>query len=178
MHLAIENQIRNQDRDQPIFSKPKPKLADPDPSMEPLIPLKSQPKTQTQKVKEYANLALPAIPRLLAFLSDFVDRDGRAGWGSGVMRNLLNALSRISLKVRGGEVAMPSTFCSAASERRVRGMGVQAGCGRRLLFECRKMVRLRSWDREYLLEIVIYNMIPHTHCLKYHWIILNLHLLI
>ncbi|CAP79790.1 Pc12g01630 [Penicillium rubens Wisconsin 54-1255] len=93
VHLAIENQIQNQD--------------------------------QNTRTWPY-----PLFHAFWSFLSDFVGRDGRAGWGVWcILEAAPSTLSHthVSLKVyTWGEVAMHVyLLLYLASERRVRGMGVQ-----------------------------------------------------
>ncbi|CAI7594159.1 unnamed protein product [Penicillium bialowiezense] len=81
-----------------------------------------------------ADLALPVwtssvFATFWSFLSDFIGRDGRAGWGvwcileqDGDLRSGL-----VTLKIYGwGEIAMHTyLLLFLASERRIRGMGAQ-----------------------------------------------------
>ncbi|KAJ9480519.1 hypothetical protein VN97_g13040 [Penicillium thymicola] len=75
----------------------------------------------------------PLFHAFWSFLSDFVGRDGRAGWGvwcileAAAAPSTLSSDTHVSLKVYAwGEVAMHVyLLLFLASERRIRGMGVQ-----------------------------------------------------
>lgn len=71
----------------------------------------------------------PLFRAFWSFLSDFIGRDGRAGWGVWCILERDGPLlsSRVTLKVYAwGEVAMHVyLLLFLASERRIRGMGVQ-----------------------------------------------------
>ncbi|KAJ5817321.1 hypothetical protein N7447_009554 [Penicillium robsamsonii] len=84
--------------------------------------------------KKYRTWPSPLFHAFWSFLSDFVGRDGRAGWGvwcileAGTPTPLtISSDTHLSLKVyTWGEVAMHVyLLLFLASERRIRGMGVQ-----------------------------------------------------
>lgn len=71
----------------------------------------------------------PLFEAFWSFLTDFIGRDGRAGWGVWCIleRNGDSRSSQVTLKVYAwGEVAMHIyLLLFLASERRVKGMGAQ-----------------------------------------------------
>ncbi|KGO70261.1 hypothetical protein PITC_020800 [Penicillium italicum] len=132
VHLAIENP-QNQARD------PADLLPDPDQNPKSGTTNLNQtptpnPKTTT-KTKENLHIwPSPLFHAFWSFLSDFVGKDGRAGWGvwcfleaATPAPSMLSSDTHLSLKVYAwGEVAMHVyLLLFLASERRIRGMGVQ-----------------------------------------------------
>ncbi|KAJ5844866.1 hypothetical protein N7534_008535 [Penicillium rubens] len=133
VHLAIENQIQNQDRDPAdLLQNPNPN-PNPDSDPEHGTTNPSQKPTENPNPKSKENTRTwpyPLFHAFWSFLSDFVGRDGRAGWGVWcILEAAPSTLSHthVSLKVyTWGEVAMHVyLLLYLASERRVRGMGVQ-----------------------------------------------------
>ncbi|KAJ5278401.1 hypothetical protein N7524_004554 [Penicillium chrysogenum] len=133
VHLAIENQIQNQDRDPAdLLQNPNPN-PNPDPDPEHGTTNPSQKPTENPNPKSKENTRTwpyPLFHAFWSFLSDFVGRDGRAGWGVWCILEAAPSTlshSHVSLKVyTWGEVAMHVyLLLYLASERRVRGMGVQ-----------------------------------------------------
>ncbi|KAF7518955.1 hypothetical protein PCG10_010456 [Penicillium crustosum] len=132
VHLAIQNpQSRERDSDDLADQNPNPKSgttnATQSPTSRPKSKSKSEP-TEIMRVWPY-----PLFHAFWSFLSDFVGRDGRAGWGvwcileAATAPSTLSSDTYVSLKVYAwGEVAMHVyLLLFLASERRIRGMGVQ-----------------------------------------------------
>ncbi|CAG8902740.1 unnamed protein product [Penicillium egyptiacum] len=127
VHLAIEN--KNQGRDPADllpYQNPKRKHGTTNPTQKPTENPNSKSKENTQ------TWPYPLFHVFWSFLSDFVGRDGRAGWGVWCILEAATAPStrsdtHVSLKVYAwGEVAMHVyLLLYLASERRVRGIGVQ-----------------------------------------------------
>ncbi|KAJ5926203.1 hypothetical protein N7516_007976 [Penicillium verrucosum] len=92
---------------------------------------KSKPKPKPKEIMR--TWPWPLFHAFWSFLSDFVGRDGRAGWGvwcileAAEAPSTLSSDTHVSLKVYAwGEVAMHVyLLLFLASERRIRGMGVQ-----------------------------------------------------
>ncbi|KAJ6186619.1 hypothetical protein N7519_007920 [Penicillium mononematosum] len=80
VHLAIENQVQNQDRDPAdLLQTPIP---NPDPEHGTTNPIQKPTENPNPKSKENARTwPYPLFHAFWSFLSDFVGRDGRAGWG-------------------------------------------------------------------------------------------------
>lgn len=127
VHLAIE-QPQNRDRD--------PADLLPDPNLNPKPGATNSTQNQTPKPKSKENTCTwpyPLFHAFWSFLSDFVGKDGRAGWGvwcileAAPAPSTLSSDTHVSLKVYvWGEVAMHVyLLLFLASERRIRGMGVQ-----------------------------------------------------
>ncbi|KAJ5531693.1 hypothetical protein N7527_005086 [Penicillium freii] len=121
MHFAVEDP-RNRERD-------PADLADLSPTPKPRTT-----NATTSKPKEITRTwPYPLFHAFWSFLSDFVGRDGRAGWGvwcileAATAPSTLSSDTHVSLKVYAwGEVAMHVyLLLFLASERRIRGMGVQ-----------------------------------------------------
>lgn len=128
VHLAIENQPQNQDRD-PVDLLQTP---NPNPELRTTNPIQKPIENPNPKSKENTRTwPYPLFHAFWSFLSDFVGRDGRAGWGVWCILEAAapSTLSHtnVSLKVYAwGEVAMHVyLLLYLASERRIRGMGVQ-----------------------------------------------------
>ncbi|KGO50092.1 hypothetical protein PEX1_081350 [Penicillium expansum] len=134
VHLAIENP-QNRDRDSPDLL--------PDPDSNPKSETTNHIQTSTTKPTPNPNPKLeentqtwpsPLFHAFWSFLSDFVGKDGRAGWGvwcileaAAPAPSTLSRDTHVSLKVYAwGEVAMHVyLLLFLASERQIRGMGVQ-----------------------------------------------------
>jgi hypothetical protein len=127
VHLAIENQNQHHDPD-PADPLQNPNL---DPELGTTNPIQKPTENSNPKLKENARTwPYPLFHAFWSFLSDFVGRDGRAGWGVWcILEAAPSTLSHthVSLKIYAwGEVAMHVyLLLYLASERRVRGMGVQ-----------------------------------------------------
>ncbi|KAJ5971456.1 uncharacterized protein N7479_001374 [Penicillium vulpinum] len=128
MHFAIEPP-QHQNRDPPDL------LTDPTPTSTPGLKPGTTSLTPNAKPKEnLRSWPSPFFHAFWSFLSDFVGRDGRAGWGVWCILeaatpapSTISSDMHVSLKVYAwGEVAMHVyLLLFLASERRIRGMGVQ-----------------------------------------------------
>ncbi|KAI2709166.1 hypothetical protein CBS147332_6225 [Penicillium roqueforti] len=130
VQLAIEDQTHERDRDRdpadlPLVPSPNPKHGTTNPNANAM--LNSNPKENKRSWPS------PLFHAFWSFLSDFVGRDGRAGWGvwcileAATPPSTRSSDTHVLLKVYAwGEVAMHVyLLLFLASERRVRGMGVQ-----------------------------------------------------
>ncbi|CAI7591547.1 unnamed protein product [Penicillium glandicola] len=128
VQLAIE-QPQHQD---PVDPEDRP--PNPNPNLGTNKPIQTPTPNSNQKLKKENPRAWPSplFHAFWSFLSDFVGKDGRAGWGVWCILEAVPAPSassdmHVSLKVYAwGEVAMHVyLLLFLASERRIRGMGIQ-----------------------------------------------------
>ncbi|CAI7629728.1 unnamed protein product [Penicillium palitans] len=130
VHLAIQNpQTRKRESADLADQNPIPESGTTNATQSPT----SRPKSKSNPKDIMRTWPYPLFHAFWSFLSDFVGRDGRAGWGVWCILEAVTAPSTISsdthvsLKVYAwGEVAMHVyLLLFLASERRIRGMGVQ-----------------------------------------------------
>ncbi|KAJ5193441.1 hypothetical protein N7449_009583 [Penicillium cf. viridicatum] len=130
VHLAVENpRTRERDSADPADPNPTPKSGTTNATQNPT----SKPKPKPKPKEIMRTWPYPLFHAFWSFLSDFVGRDGRAGWGvwcileAATAPSTLSSDTHVSLKVYAwGEVAMHVyLLLFLASERQIRGMGVQ-----------------------------------------------------
>ncbi|KAJ5153709.1 uncharacterized protein N7500_009148 [Penicillium coprophilum] len=120
VHLSIEPPQHQTQDPVDLLPNPNPGTTSPTPHPKP-------------NLKENRPWPSPLFHAFWSFLSDFVGRDGRAGWGvwcileAAPAPSAISSDTHVSLKVYAwGEVAMHVyLLLFLASERRIRGMGVQ-----------------------------------------------------
>lgn len=132
VHLAVENpQNRERDSADLVDQNPIPKSGNTNATQSPTSRPKSKSNSESKEIMR--TWPYPLFHAFWSFLSEFVGRDGRAGWGvwcileDATASSTLSSDTHVSLKVYAwGEVAMHVyLLLFLASERRIRGMGVQ-----------------------------------------------------